>query len=379
MARTSLRVHNRPVRSIRLVGVALVLGGLQGTLVVAVSAGGASSTDPPGEFFGVSCTGPSYCLAVGTAAASWNGQSWTLLPKPAAPSRTIQEFMNAVSCPQVNDCVVVGTFESRTARKTLADQWNGHQWTRLDVGHTTNAELNAVSCPTTTWCVAGGATYSGGKTSIVAGTWNGTAGATWTPTPISPVAGTSGSVGALTCASASACVEFGSGINEWNGQSWAMIPTSGYAIDDASCQPDDILTQCDFLGAYASGGTFYSDTVQYNGSSWQLVGSTSGSTPLGAGNPGAYSCASSTSCFAVGQQSSRARGGPVMFSEYWNGENWADVASPSPNPAPRGSHYDAFFAVSCVGANNCTAVGRANDDLLAEHWNGTQWQVGRFA
>jgi hypothetical protein len=373
-------VHNVRVRRTRLIGAAIVLAGLIGVFGFnQVASDASASTDPPGEFTAVSCVGPTYCLAVGTAAASWNGQSWRLVPKPAAPSGTVQEFMNAVSCPQVDDCLVVGTFESRTARKTLADQWNGHEWSALKADDTTNAELDAVSCPTNSWCMAGGGIYSGGHSRIVAGTWDGTGGGDWTLTPITPVAGTSStSVGTLTCASATVCVEVGSGINAWNGQSWSMVPTSGYAIDDASCQPSDSVNECLFLGAYASGGKFYSDTVQYNGSSWQLVGATSGSTQL-TGNPDAFSCAPSTSCFAVGQQSSRARGGPVTFTEHWNGENWAAVASPSPNPAPRGSRYDAFFAVSCVSADSCTAVGRANDDLLAEHWNGTQWQVGRFS
>ncbi len=359
--------------------VAIILVGVVGVFGFnPVASDASTSIDPPGEFTAVSCVGPTYCLAVGTAAASWSGQSWRVVPKPAAPSGTIQEFMNAVSCPQVDNCVVVGTFESRTARKTLADHWNGHEWSVLDVGSMTNAELNAVSCPTSSWCVAGGGIYSGGKTRIVAGTWSGTGGGDWTLTPITPVAGSSTSVGTLTCASATVCVETGSGINLWNGQSWTMVPTSGYAIDDASCQPGDSVTECNYLGAYASGGNFYSDTVQYDGSSWQLVGATSGSTPLVTGNPAAYSCATSTSCFAVGQQSSRARGGPVTFTEQWNGKNWDAVASPSPNPAPRGSHYDAFFAVSCVSANSCTAVGRANDDLLAEQWNGVHWRVERF-
>jgi len=338
-----------------------------------------ATTDPRGEFFAVSCVGPTFCLAVGTAAASWNGQNWRSIPRPAAPSGTLEEFMNAVSCPQVDNCVVVGTFESRTARRTMADQWNGHQWSSLGTGATTNAELNAVSCPTISWCMAGGGIYSGGTTRIVAGTWDGTGGGEWTLTPITPVAGTSSSVSALTCASATVCVESGSGINDWNGQSWSMVPTSGYAIYDPSCQPGDSFDDCIFLGAYSSGGKFYSDTVQYNGSSWQSVGATSGSIQLVTANPAAYSCAPATSCFAVGQQSSRTRGGPVTFSEHWNGENWLAVSSPSPNPAPRGSHYDAFFAVSCVSADNCTAVGRANDDLLAENWNGVHWQVGLFA
>jgi len=377
-------VHNESVRSTRLVGVPIVLAGFGGLIEVASVANDASATpDPAGQLDAVSCTGLSYCLAVGTAVAWWNGQRWTVVAKPAAPSGTLQEFMNSVSCPQVDNCVVVGTFESRTTRRTLADQWNGHRWTTLGVGSTTNAELDSVSCPTISWCIAGGGTYSGGvggHSKAVAGTWQGTDGANWTLTPLPPATGSSATaLGAPTCASTTVCAARSSGVDFWNGQSWSMVPTGSYDIGDASCQPGDVASQCQFLGLYASAGKYYSDTVQYNGSSWQLVGAASGSTALAAGNPGAYSCAPATSCFAVGQQSSRSRGGPVTFTEYWNGENWDTVASPSPNPAPRRSHYDAFFAVSCVSADNCTAVGRANDDLLAEHWNGTQWQVGRFS
>jgi len=335
--------------------------------------------DPVGEFFAVSCAGTSYCLAVGTAAASWNGAIWTPLPKPVLPHGFIQEFMNAVSCPQADNCVVVGTYESRTTRRTLADQWNGHRWTVLGTGESTNAELDAVSCPSTSWCMAGGGTYSGGTSKILAGTWSGTVGGEWTPTPITPVGGSSSSsVGAVACASASVCVEVGSGVNVWDGQSWSSIPTSGYDIGAPSCQPDVSASECTYLGAYSSGGKFYSDTVQYTGSSWQLVGATSGSSVLGTANPGAYSCSGPTSCFAVGQQTVSGKPGPTTFTEYWNGETWAAVASLSPNPAPRGSHYDAFFGVSCVSADFCIAVGRANSDLLAERWNGTHWLVGRF-
>jgi hypothetical protein len=305
-----------------------------------------------------------------------------VVAKPKAPSGAFQEFMDSVSCPQVDDCVVVGTFESRTAKRTLADQWNGHRWTALEVGSTTNAELESVSCPSTSWCISGGGSYSGGTggtSTAVAGTWQGTDGAGWTLTPLPSATGSPAtSFDGLTCASTTVCVARSSGVDLWNGQTWSTIPTGSYDIGDASCQPGDVASQCQFLGLYASAGKYYSDTVQYNGSSWQLVGAAGGSTALATGNPGAYSCAPATSCFAVGQQSSRSRGGPVTFTEHWNGEIWKTVASPSPNPAPRGSHYDAFFAVSCVSADNCTAVGRANDDLLAEHWNGSQWQVGHF-
>jgi hypothetical protein len=169
----------------------------------------------------------------------------------------------------------------------------------------------------------------------------------------------------------------GTSMDVWNGQSWSIVSTSPYEIYDASCQPGDSLTQCLFLGLYVSGDKYYSDTLHYSGSAWQLSGATSGSTPL-PGTTSAYSCGSSTSCFAVGQQTVHVSGDVVTFIEDWNGQKWSTIASPSPNPAHSGLQYDAFFGLSCVSANNCTAVGRANNDLLAEKWNGTKWQVDYF-
>ena len=87
------RVHNESVRSTRLVGVPIVLAGFGGLIEVASVANDASATpDPAGQLDAVSCTGLSYCLAVGTAVAWWNGQRWTVVAKPArrprAPSRS---------------------------------------------------------------------------------------------------------------------------------------------------------------------------------------------------------------------------------------------------------------------------------------------------
>jgi hypothetical protein len=363
------------MRGARLIGVLLVLACLSGGIVVSpIGAGATTPNDPAGEFFDVSCVGSSYCLAVGTAAATWNGQYWKLLPKPAAPKGTVQEFMNAVSCPEMNDCVVVGGFESKTARFTLAENWNGSKWTAMDVGSTTNAELDGVSCPTSEWCMATGATYRGNAYQAVAGTWDGPDGTDWTVTTVPNMSTTASSIGHLSCASSTVCVGMASTPEVWNGQSWTGLSTTPYQVDDASCLPGDTTGECTYLGTYASGSSFYSDTLQYNGSGWTSVGSTSGNVALVNG-PSAYACASATACFAVGQRYLHS-GADLTFSELWNGNNWTYVPSASPNPPHKDFQYDSFFGVTCVTASNCTAVGRANSDLLAENWNGTKWIVG---
>jgi len=355
----------------------MVLAGFAGGIMLSPMATGATTpTDPAGEFFAVSCVGSSYCLAVGTAAASWNGQYWKLLSKPAAPRGTIQEFMNAVSCPEVNDCVVGGTFETSSARLTLAENWNGSKWSAMSVGTTRNAEIDAVSCPTSEWCMATGATYRGSAFQALAGTWSGTHGTGWTVTTIPNMSTTASSIGQLSCASSTVCVGMASTPEVWNGHSWSALSTSPYEVNDVSCLPGDTPSTCTYLGTYGSGSSFYSDTLQNNGSSWNSVGSASGNVAL-ISDPAAYSCASATACFTVGQRSLHTTAATLTFTELWNGDNWTNVPSVSPNPPHKELlHYDALFGVTCVTPSNCTAVGRANDDLLAENWNGTKWVVG---
>jgi hypothetical protein len=364
------------MRGARLSGVLIVLACLSGGIVMSPTVAGATTPDDPaGEFFDVSCVGSSYCLAVGTAAATWNGQYWKLLPKPAAPKGTIQEFMNAVSCPEMNDCVVVGGFESKSARFTLAENWNGSTWSAMDVGTVTNAELDGVSCPTSEWCMATGATYQGTAYQALAATWNGPDGTDWTVMTVPNMSTTASSIGHLSCASSTVCVGMASTPEVWNGQSWTGLSTTPYQVDDVSCLPGDTTAECTYLGTYGIGKSFYSDTLQYNGSSWNSVGSSSGNVAIVNG-PSAYACASATACFAVGQRYLHSTGADLTYSELWNGNIWTYVPSVSPNPPHKDFQYDSFFGVTCVTASNCTAVGRANNDLLAENWNGTRWIVG---
>jgi hypothetical protein len=82
----------------------------------------------------------------------------------------------------------------------------------------------------------------------------------------------------------------------------------------------------------------------------------------------AISCASPTTCMAVGTQQQDS-----VFAEEWNAGTWT-IVSP---PVPSGSSDSAFSAVSCPGSDDCTAVGYIESGDVAtplvEHWGGSIW------
>jgi hypothetical protein len=99
---------------------------------------------PPSLFFGVSCPAADRCLASGSTFPSktgfahplietWNGRTWTT----ASPARTSApdsgDVLAHVSCVSTSTCEAVGhrynpSFPD-SSNKTLAELWNGHQWT----------------------------------------------------------------------------------------------------------------------------------------------------------------------------------------------------------------------------------------------------------
>ena len=99
--------------------------------------------------------------------------------------------------------------------------------------------------------------------------------------------------------------------------------------------------------------------------------------PRGAqANLTAVSCASTTSCFAVGDSDAG------LLAERWNGKSWSIV--PVPGPSPRSSVPAASIGigsspglngVTCVSATNCYAVGDGLTGVLVEHWNGKSWSI----
>lgn len=146
----------------------------------------------PGQLMAVSCPAATVCFAVGNAggtngpsnfgglalAERWNGTTWVIqrLPQPAG---TKSSSLYGISCSSPTACTAVGEFNlGRNGRSlTAAEHWNGTRWA---IQHTPNppstnpdnadASLNSVSCPSATTCVAVGRSDSGGA---LAELWNG--------------------------------------------------------------------------------------------------------------------------------------------------------------------------------------------------------------
>jgi hypothetical protein len=139
--------------------------------------------NPPGVQFaslaGVSCTGPSACLAAGgsdrgTLAERWDGTAWTIQPTPNPPGGG-NILLASVACPASSACTAFGFDETGSGQHlTLAERWNGRTWriqptpgvVTFDIG------LPAVACPTLSACVAVASYTNNGPNLTLAELWN---------------------------------------------------------------------------------------------------------------------------------------------------------------------------------------------------------------
>jgi streptogramin lyase/phosphodiesterase/alkaline phosphatase D-like protein len=174
---------------------------------------------------GVSCTSSSACTASGfyvnssgatlTLAERWNGSEWLIqaTPNPASAAKAV---LHDVSCAAANDCEAVG--ESAEAGKeptSLAERWNGSEWTILPMSQPMKY-LTAVSCSSTTWCVAVGDGLNLER-------WGG---AKWLKQE-APSPGKSAMFTGVFCSSSSACNAVGSYENEGTApfaEHWGTAP-----------------------------------------------------------------------------------------------------------------------------------------------------------
>ena len=295
----------------------------------------------------VSCTSAASCTAVGRVGVSaqsalaeyWNGSSWAVQPTPS-PSGAADSQLYAVSCTSASSCMGVGWYDDSSGTAlTLAEHWNGSSWAVQATPSPSGAsisELDGVRCTSPASCTAVGWYHdSAGHDMTLAEYWNGTSWAVQaTPDP----SATNNALYAVSCRLAIRCTAVGYYVRphggeqtlaeRWNGTRWAVQPTNSPA------------------GARLS----YLDGI---------------------------SCATTTSCTAVGATDGSGSATSVPLAEYWNGSSWAVQAVPRPGIAP----YSYLAGVSCVTTANCTAAGTSmsgslqSPTALAEHWNGTTWAL----
>jgi hypothetical protein len=270
----------------------------------------------------------------GTLIENWNGTAWTIAPSPA-PSGALSSDLVSVSCPTATSCVAVGSYvNSSGATLTLAEEWNDSTWSLVpspDRSGASGSELLGVSCASSSSCVGVGDSFNRvGNSRTLAERWDG---ATWSlvPSP-DPTKGQENTLSSVSCISTTNCAAVG--------DDWALPGETVVLIET------------------------------WNGSQWSLVG--------GAGASGflnGVSCSAYSECMAVGDLV------PVTLAEQQNGPGWSVL----PSPNPRGTSATSLSAVSCASPSSCNAVGysigRASDTTynVAETWNGRRWILARGA
>jgi sugar lactone lactonase YvrE len=302
----------------------------------------------------VSCTSAILCTAVGWAEVhpsegvyvatveQWDGTEWTLQSVPA-PSEAKSTYLEGVSCVSTTRCIAVGNYSRSGGFSGMAVRWNGTSWSQETMPMPSGAnfaELRSVACVSTTECVAvGGYTNSANVTQTLAERWNGTS---WSvqSTP--------------------------NGNSESNNELRAISCTSA--------------TACTATGSYTSSlfGPQRPIAERWNGTAWTMQ-----TVPNPSGSEGSelagVACMSATSCIATGSGYNNEAKGPYFpVVDIWNGTAWTQMTLPSPT----GSEEDAFLeTVSCASITSCVAVGhysingRRSYLPLAERWNGTEWTV----
>jgi hypothetical protein len=313
------------------------------------------------------------------------GTAWTIQPVPV-PSNARATGLTAVSCWSRSGCMAVGGYHYRkhgSRTHAIAEQWNGTAWTqqaRRKPGAFWYSQLNGVSCPSPRSCIAVG--YGAGVGGLLAEHWDGTAWAL--QAPAMPAGASTGSFSAVSCTAATRCFAVGSFFRpkggsgawhplaeHWDGRAWVLqaVPSPSRfnpGLASVSCAS---ATSCMAVGDYAgaTGGLRYPFDESWDGSGWTLAAMP---VPSGA-NAGLLitgdSCGSAASCVATGYYYP-GDGDFQALTWSWDGSTW----TLQPSPAVPGG-FSALRAVSCVSAASCTAVGQYARGSLAEYWNGSSW------
>jgi hypothetical protein len=245
----------------------------------------------------VSCGGPSLCFAVGdendntdltpgVLLEKWNGANWAVQPPLPEPTGAQGIGLHAVSCVSSADCTAVGTvvFKNFTDQQPLAEHWNGTSWSvepMPAMNGSTQPDLFSLSCSGSA-CMAAGNMFdstTGGDVPLVE-SFNGTA---WSVVHLATPAGSTGvAVNGLACTSAANCYAAGASgtsggtavslIEQWNGASWAVVPSPNAPGDNTlqgiACASAQF---CMAVGRSAQGSSLSTLAMRLAGGHWTIT------------------------------------------------------------------------------------------------------------
>jgi hypothetical protein len=322
----------------------------------------------------------------------WNGKSWrkTVVPLPRGVP---QGELNGVSCRSAAYCVAFGDDFKGSAYSPIAETWNGGSWTVAALPRPAGGffvRSNAVSCAAVGRCVAVGLNLTRSQTALPF--METLSGRTWTLRAVPlPKGGTGGVLSGVACLSVANCVLAGSYeaahpsvlFESWNGKAFTLMkaasPSRGApAVNSVSCVS---AKHCVAVGTLAGAATLANDGFAevWNGSAWSATVMTGPKAPPNAILTG-VSCASATSCLAVGVTSSNgSQQNSHAIAVSYDGHSWTTVSV----PAEPGFGPTDFNGVSCHSATDCLAVGEMgkprgalfSNAAFTGVWNGKTWKL----
>ena len=325
------------------------------------------------QLYQVACASSAFCVTVGNVATGagsntlieqWDGAHWSIVTSPNAAGAG-ESQLYGVSCAGPSFCVAVGVSgPGTTFVDPLVEQWDGHSWGIVNAVNPPGSpatQLTAVSCLSSMWCTAVGYSKDGSNNRhALVETWNGTAWTVATTTP--PVGEKTSQLNAISCATSSWCMAVGGYTNAssdfvslaevWNGTAWSVVtspnPGAGTSgeFNGVSCAGGGF---CAAVGQWYNGSVFQAQLATWNGTSWTNVTAPE-ATPSSQNFFDGVSCTSATSCGIVGSAGTSAAT-PVAVA--WDGSTWSLV----PAPVPPTATATGAVAITCVTNWQCVSVG----------------------
>jgi hypothetical protein len=319
----------------------------------------------------------------GTETKNGPDQTFTTVPWTIQTTPVSSGILEGVSCTGSSSCIAVGE------DGTSAESWNGTEWKKQTVPVPTGGStlaLKGVSCSSSTACTAVGGYKNSFKVEVtLAERWNGTE---WkVETASNPASALASHLTGVSCSSSSACMAVGSYENSskvnvsfaegWNGTKWTIesTPNSTTGAIEAAEISCTASTACTADRSYLVNSSWVSVVERWNGTEWKTQTTP---TPMHEGHAASevelrgVSCVSSTECTTAGDYKVEGYG-YFPLAEHWNGTEWQIQAISS--PAGNGGLAN-LRAISCTSALSCTAAGQnGNEEDFAEHWNGVEWRL----
>jgi len=240
------------------------------------------------ELYAVSCLSSSWCAATGqyvpgsvdheeAESQFWNGSSWTY-KATVEPPPIDEPWLYGVSCTSPKFCLAVGDdtdTSNPSVQPTLAEVWNGSSWKERPSQNPAKSSgdvLAGVACLSTKSCDAAGyyltPAFAFGAS---AESWNGKS-LTLKPVPqVAPPSSGGPQLRGVACLSGSDCMAVGDLAAKWNGSSW---------VSEAFPQPNPIeslawgiscvsANDCTAAGSWlTTSGDSFTFLVKWNGTSW---------------------------------------------------------------------------------------------------------------